>query len=271
VLLHIHKALQDEITTDSGLKLYIDPSYRKEWQSSVTATIVDLPLKSNSKDKSILDQLQVGDEVCISYDVVADFEFKGDGNRFMSMLEDNDYVKEFVNGKGEMIKVYALPTRSGIKDIIWVGVYQNKRRELIDGMQGTESEIERWMSQFEFGKTDLYSFNNFFSYGKKDYWKCGLDQIFAKKVKGHLVAVGDRIICKPIDEEIPDQYLIDQTGKHKVMIRHQDRGRILTGGKEKGLKRDQIISFNPTYCEKYDFYGKNYFLINQNYVEGTWS
>ena len=272
VLLHIPKALEDELITDSGLKLYVDPSYKKEWQSSVTATISELPINPHPKDKKIFDQLNVGDEICVSYSVVADFNFASDAARFRQSTEDNDYYKEFFNGKGEMVRVQAMPKRAGIKGVIWAGIYIDKRKELIDGVQGDESTVEKWLSQFPFGSTDDYTFNNFFEYDGKDYWKCGLDQIFAKKVKGHLVAVGDRIICIPVDEVVPDQFFIDGSGMaQKVVVRRQDRGRVLSGGKEKEIRKDDIVHFDPKHCEKYSFFGKQYFLIKQNMVLGKFS
>lgn len=271
VLLEIDQAIQDTIITDSGLKLYLDGSYKKEWNVSVTATISALPANPNPKHKKILENIKVGDEVVISYQVVADFEFKGDGAQFIQSTEDNEYLKEFINGKGEMVKMYALPTRQGIKKAIWVGVYLNKQRELIDGAQGDEEEVYRWMSQFPFGKTDIYCFNNFFEYGGKHYWRCSPDQIFAKRNKGHLVAVGNRIICKPIEEDAPKQMSDQIQHNFSVKIRHQDRGRVITGGKEKGIKKDEVISFQPNHCEKYQIGGVDYFLINQNFVLGKWN
>lgn len=271
MLLTIPKALNDEIITDSGLKLYLDPSYSKEWHSAVTATIASLPIKCSPKDKKILSQLKVGDEVCCSYQIVADFDFSSDGERFMQATEDNPHMKEFVNGKGEWVKVYAMPNLKGISKIQWVGVYQDRNRRVIDGKQGTEMEIERWLSQFQFGKTDEYRFNNFFEYNGKEYWKCNLSQIFAKKVDGHLVAIGDRVIMKPVEENVPTEIARQIIkGTDDVKIRYQDRGRVLTGGKEKELKKEETVSFQQQHLEKYEFYGKNYFLINQNLIQGKW-
>lgn len=270
VLLVLDKPLQDELITDSGLKLFIDPSYNKEQNVVVVATVVALPINSHPKDKKILDQLSVGDEVCISYSVVADFEFKGDRERYMETTEENPHMKEFANGKGETVKVYAMKKASGF-GVVWVGMHQDKRGDIVDGVQGSEATVERWLSQFPFGKTDEYSFNNFFEYKSKDYWKCSLDQIFAKRVKKHLVAVGDRVICKPIDEDVPLSALPSTMHHSNIKIRHQDRGRVLTGGKEKGFKKDEIISFPPTKNEKYNFFGIDYFLVNQNYVTGKWN
>lgn len=271
VLLHVEQALQDSITTDSGLKLYLDPSYRKEWNSAVTATIVELPINPHPDHKYILEQLKVGDDVCVSYRIASDLKFRGDGEQFMQTTADNPHYKEFVNAKGFWIRMYALPSRRGLASHVWVGVYMDNRMNPIDGVQGDEETVYRWMSQFPFGKTDIYVHNNFFEFDGKSYWKADLDDIFAKKVKGHLVAVGDRIICKPIDEDVPDKVLIAQHKGHKVKIRHTDRGRVITGGKEKGIKKDDIVGFDPRHCERYEFYNKQYYLIKQNMVLGKWN
>lgn len=268
VLLRINKAQQDEIITDSGVKLFINPDYNKEWNVAVTAKIAALPIKVSPKHKYILDSLKVGDEVAMSYRVVADFEFKSDGERFMPTTEDNPLMREYVNAKGEWVKVYALP---GIISKIWVGVYQDKNREVISGVEGSESEMERWLSQFQLGKTDIYTFNNMFEYNGKTYWKADIDDIFAKKVKGEWVAVGDRIICKPIDEKIPQRVLVGNELPDGIAIRYQDRGRVVTGGLSKKLKKGTIIGFNPRYLEKYDFDNKQYFLINKELVDSKWN
>lgn len=270
VLIKIKEALQSELITDSGLRLYFDGSYRREWTSSVVGTVVALPLKMSAKEKKIAGSLKVGDEICFSYRVVADFEFKGDGQRFMPATEDNPYTKEFISGQGERISMYALPKRKGLIGSMWVGMYLDKKRNLISGQQGTEEEVQRWMSQFQFGKTDEYTFNNFFEFEGEQYWKANLEDIFAKKVRGHLVAVGNRVICRPIEEDVPDEVKKSMGYMGDVKIRHQNKAKVLTGGKEKGVKKDEVISFNPQFCEKYNFYGKDYFLVNQNFILGKW-
>lgn len=271
MLLSVPKALNDEILMDSGLKLFLDPSYKKEWNAAVTATIAALPLKCSPQEKKILAQLEVGDTVLMSYQVVADFEYQSDGLQFMKATDENPHIEEYTNGKGEWVKVYAMPKFTGISKIQWVGVYQDRNRKVIDGKQGTESEVKRWLAQFPIGKTDIYRFNNFFEYNGKEYWKCNLNQIFAKKVDGHLVAVGDRVICRPVEENVPREIASKIVrGTDDVKVRYRDRGRVLTGGKEKGIKKEQVISFQPQHLEKYEFDHKPYYLINQNLVQGTW-
>jgi hypothetical protein len=270
ILLTVEKKFQDELITDSGIKLYLDGTFEKNWNAAVTATVSQLPIKYSKQDKKTLDQINVGDEVAMSYMVVADLEFKGDGDRFQPTTEENPYLQEYANGKGEWIRCYALPVRKGIAKAIWVGAYTDKTGRLIDGCQGTESELARWKSQFQFGKTDIYNHCNLFSYNKQDYWKADPNQIFAKKINGHVVAVGNRVICKPIEEKVPDEVKKSLMYKDDVKIRYQDRGRVISSNKE-GIKKDYVVGFQPNHVEKYQLWGQDYFLINEKYVNGIWS
>jgi len=242
VLLSIDKPIQDEIVTEGGLKLFLAEGYNKEWNATVSATIEALPTKYHPKDKKIIDQLQVGDDVAISYQVCADLSFGPDAERYMPATEGNDLMREWVNGFGWKLCAYAL---RGVIFKIWVGALQDNRGAFISGVQGSEHDLNRWLSQFQIGKTDIYTFNNFFDYNGKDYWKCDLSKIFAKRVDGHLVSVSDRIIMRPVDQEVPEEvrkslgFVSDD-----VKIRFGDRGRVISGGKSKGIKKDQIVSFN---------------------------
>lgn len=270
VLLCIPKAFQDEIVTESGVKFYFDGSYEKNFSATVTATIAALPLKVSPEHKALFDQLNIGDEVSISYRIVYDLTFGNDNLNYISTLDDNPHRKEFINGKGDIIRIYALPPRRGIAEKIWIGVQQNKYGDVLSGKQGTESEVDRWLAQFPIGKTDNYRFNNFFSHDGNDYWKCDIEEIFAKKVNGHLVAVGNRILCKPIDEEVPAEVLQNIRHNDSVKIRYTDRGRVISSA-NKNFRKDQIVSFDPQKVERYEFFGKSYYLIREDLINGIWS
>lgn len=269
VILSVDKAFEDELITGSGIKFYLDPSYNKAYQATVTAKVVALPENPNPQDKKIIDSLKVGDEVAISYLVIADFSFRGDGGQFMPTTEGKDEFREFRNGKGESLRVYALPKQRGWTKM-WVGAYQDKFRNLISGEQGTQQKVETWLAQFPIGKTDIYTFNNYFSYGGKDYWRCYPTDIFAKKKGNKLIALGDRVICTPVEEKVPENIAFSIRHNDYVKVRYQDRGMVLSGGKNKGIKKNDVISFRPHFLEKYEFWNKEYYLINERMVEGTW-
>jgi hypothetical protein len=275
-LVTIDKALQDEIITNSGIKFYLDPSYSPEWHCCVTGRIAALPIKcSNKQDRRVLNNLKIGDEVAFNYRVVADFTWGNDESHFISLYEDNPHFQSYVDGKGRKLDITALPgkvlTTQGKRASIWVGTLTDKFGKLIDGVQGSEHDMERWKSQFSFGKTDKYTFNNLFNLNGKDYWRVDLCDIYAKREKGHIVSVGDKIICKPIDETIPKEVSQFLLRTHEdAKIRLQDRAMVLSGGKEKGFKKDQVISFDPKQVERYEFFSKQYYIINENRVNGRW-
>jgi len=186
----------------------------------------------------------------------------------MLTTKGDERMRTYINGKGDKIEICSLP---GKISPIWVGYLINKFNQHIDGVQGSESEVERWLSQFPIGKTDRYTFNNLFSYNGKDYWKCDPSDIYAKKVKGHLVAIGEKVICNPIDQKVPKGALPNVLHDKDIKVRFQDRAKVLTGGNDKGFKRTTIVSFDPRYLERYSFYNKDYYIINQNRVLGTWA
>jgi hypothetical protein len=268
-LLRIDAAFTEELITDSGIKFYLDPTYSKEWHAAVVATIAKLPSRVLPHEQKIVDQLKVGDEVGISYSVVADFEFSGDGHRFLPSTDDNPHLREWMNGKGDRLGVYAMPKRKGI-GVMWVGSCTDKHGNLISGEQGSEASVERWLAQFPLGKTDIYRHNNFFSHGGNDYWKCDLSQIFCKRKKGKMISVSNRVICEPIDEIIPANVLyLMQQGNEDIKVRYQDRARVISGGASKGIKPGMIIHFQPRHIEKYEMWGQQTYLINENLVQGV--
>jgi len=264
VFLTISKALIEEITTKSGFKLYLSPEYNVEQNVSVTGVIAALP-------KSYTGNLSIGDEVAFSYKVVSDRTFPNTADYFVPVSEGNTNVKLWKNSKGETLRMVA---HQGAINIFWVGTYFNSKGQFQYGTQGSESEVERWMtSNFTFGTCDRFTFKNLFNIDGEEYWKCPIENIFAKKEKGKIKSVGDRVVCNFIDVSAKD--LIKQVGEihipeTAIQIRYYDRGKAITGGESIGVKKGNTISFDSKYCEKYEIFGKEYFLIKEKRVAGQW-
>lgn len=265
-LIRINEAFQEEIITPGGLKLFMDGTYNRNYTATVTGTIAALPIQAKTaKEKRILDSLKIGDEICMSYLVVYDLDYASDGDQFMETSEGNDMMRSWHNGKGEKLNVVALPGKIAP---LWTGYYLNKYNQLVDGVQGNQSAVERWLSQFSLGKTDKFTFNNLLDLNGQAYWKCDLELIFAKKHKGHLKAVGDNVICQPIEEDIPAHIRYDM-GKldDSAKIRYADRGLVLTSGSDK-FKKGEIVAFNPMFLQRYDFWNKSYYLMDASRIQG---
>lgn len=271
VLLKVDKAFQDEIITPGGLKLYLDGSYNKNFTVTVTARIAALPIKAQTaKDQKTLDLLSIGDEVCISYLTIFDLNYASEGEAFMATSEGSDFIRTWVNGRGDKLEVVALPAIRKL-NTTWVGVLKNVRNELIDGTQGSQSDVERWLSQFQLGKTDNYTFSNLIVIDGQEYWKCDLSMIYAKKQGGNIISVGDKIICRPVEEKIP-KYIKAQLSKitDDTKIRYQDRAKVIDAGVNQKFRKGEVIAFDPRFLEKYDCFGKELYIISEHLVHGKY-
>lgn len=269
ILVTVDKALNDEILLEGGLKLYLDPTYSPEWNATVTGKVAAKPLHAKSKS---IETLHIGDEVAFSYRVISDMGFDSGETLFSATSEGSDYYKTFSNPKGEQITKMALP--NGNMPPIWVGCYNDKFGNLVDGTQGNDSEVDRWMAQFQFGSVQSGTFKNLFEEAGQDYWKADPIDVFAVKRGEDILPTSDLLICKPIE--------IDLTTRHNLMngvslppmtiaARLYDRATVLHDDAELGLKKGDIVSTQEQYIQKYDLWGKPYFLIPKRQVYGIWT
>lgn len=265
--LQIEKSLVDEIVTKNGFKLYLAPEYNFEENVTVTGKVAVCPLGLESIIKE-------GDEVAFSYAVVSDRAFPNTSDHFVAVSEGGQWVKIFMNGKGEKIRMMA---HKGVISVFWTGTFFDANGRFVQELsyQGTEDQVERWATQnFKFGDCDSFKFRNKILVDGKEYWKCSLSNIFAKKEKGKIISVGDRVICKMVDIPV-DKQLLKMNNIHlpnsSVQVRFYDRGKVVSGGERLGIKKGQIVSFESKYCEKYKLFGKDYFLIKERRIEGMYN
>lgn len=265
--IQVEKALNDEIVTQSGLKLYIDGSWNREIHTTVTGKVSALPLNGSHP---VLKQLKVGDEVAFSYAVCSETVFANDSENFIESTEGSDHLKQWRNGKGYRLAVMAIP---GGFHGIWVGTYNDRHGNLIDGRQGSEKEINKFLSQFSFGDGSELKFKNLIDIDGEDHWKAFYDDIFAVKKGDKIIACGDWLICEPV--------VIDQTTlwnlqnglslpPMSVAFRCTDRGVVVSGGGELGFKKGDVAAGGEKFWSDYDLWGKKYTLIRKRRVIGKY-
>lgn len=265
--LKIDKALQDSIIMSNGEKLYIAAEWDIENNASVIGTVAYLPKVAKGENKSVLSQLEVGNEVAFSYSVCASTSFNDDTESFLETSEGSDYLKMFQNGKKQRIKVMALP---GNVSPIWVGVLNDKHGEWIDGIQGREIDVNRWLAQFQFGGSDQLRFTNFFDLEGEELWQCKYGEIFCKKVGDEVVAVNDWIVCEPILLDKTTLYNLENglsLPPMSVCLKLTDRAKIVSGG---GFEKDTIIASAERFFGIYKLWGKEYMIIKKRNVNGTY-
>lgn len=74
IFVTIDKKFQDEVTTESGIKFYKDPTYNPEDNSTTFGTVTHIPEQVDKKNvsKEFKHNVQVGDKLYFNYNVVMD-------------------------------------------------------------------------------------------------------------------------------------------------------------------------------------------------------
>lgn len=265
VFLKIDKALVDEIVSESGFKLYLAPEYNFEQNVTVVGEVVSIP-------KDAAWNIKKGDEVAFSYAVISNRDFPNTSDFYVPLAEGKS-CRIYQNGRGEKLR---MTQHQGAISNFWTCVYFDMKGvyDPEKSCRGNEDDVERWMhTNFKFGNCEKFTYRNLINAGGDEYWKCDFNNIFAKKQKDNIVAVGDRIICKFI--EIPLKQQVHEVNgviipEKDIKIRLYDRGEVVSGGAKSGFKKGDIISFDERYVEKYNLWGTDYALIKRHRVEGLW-
>ena len=273
VLLSLEKTLQDEIVLNGGLKLFLDPDYNIEWNATVTGKVAGLPSKPTGDCSDVVSRLHNGDEVAFTYRVVSDRTFGKAGNYFMPTMSDNPYQKRFIDSENNRLFITAMPPAFNKFNKLWVGLLVDKGGKHLDGTQGNEKEVERWLSGFKFSGTQDLAFNNLIKTGDQNLWRCQFTEILAVKNGEDIIAVNDRVICEPVEENYKHKLELQLKEKlpyQDIKLRYMDRGKLISGAEEMGFNKGDIVAFEENYIEKYDLWGKQYFLVKKKRLLGKW-
>jgi len=264
-LVTVDTILQEKIKLAGGIELYFDGSYQHEWSVSVTGTVVCVPQNPKTTNKWI----EVKDNICFSYQVLNDKKFTAESHIFKIEHDYPDY-KLYANGNGDQIKIIKLAARHGGH---FAAVCYTKRHQLIEGAEGTESDINRWLAQFPMSNAKDFVYENLVEIEGKQYWKVRKEQIFAKKIKKKLFSCSEFVICKPIVLDVSQRISLIKgiaLAPGSVMTRYVDRAEVVAGGRDLGLERGDIIGFDAEYVNKYTLFDEEYFLIKEGRANVKW-
>ena len=263
LLVEIPKAIEDEIIISDGLKLYFDASYSPEWNVCTVGMARVIP--------DTLPNIKEGDEVAISYFVVADRTYPDYSDSFFPVMEESPFQGKWKNGKGQWLTRIVMPTPTKI--LVHCALLQDDRMNLIYGVDGSESDVSRWLSQFSFQDTGKYTHTNQIQVGEKIFWKVEDFNIFAKRIGDEIVSVSDRVILEPIEVDLTTRYMLQgllEKPDDTVKGMYTDRGVVISGGESMGLKKGDIAGFEPKYCERYKIWGKECFLLKESRIDVIW-
>lgn len=272
ILVSIPKAFEDELVTDSGFKLWKDPSYNKEWNASVVGTVAIMSDLVSEDNKSVFNELDLGVECAFDYKVCADFDYVSDADNFFEVTPEGSHIlRKYTSKSGNWINIRGYKTHFGVK---WTAWLQDKYMTILDGINGYEHDLEKWLSNFSFGKTDSYTFRNKVYVDKKPYWVVDFGQLIAKKVQDEWVALNDYVICRPLDVDVTKRVSMTAGGIHlpdsSIKMRFYDRAIMLNGAEDMGIKKHEVIAFQEKYLYKNTIEGVEYFFIKRKYIDGLY-
>lgn len=273
-LVEIAKEYEDEISLSGNIRLFIDTSYEKSKHVTCVGKVHALPKNPKTLlERKICQSIKEGDEVCFSFRVVSDIECIPTEGYFTELThKEEKVIKKWQNSKQENLTKVRTPTRTGGTQ--WVGVHTNKFGDYIDGIQGNESIVDKWLSAFPLSQEDNYKFKNLIPLDNVDVWKVQLEDIFAKKNEdGTLTPIGERLLLSPIDIDVKKRIEIMKgiiLPEQSIINRLYDRATILHDYPALNIEKGDIIAFLPNMVEKYEFYGKEYFVLKPYRILGKW-
>ncbi|MBS1730639.1 MAG: hypothetical protein JSS67_07650 [Bacteroidetes bacterium] len=263
ILLSLSKPFQDELITESGLKLFIDPTYQPEWNATTTAKIEYVP-------KSLKEMgLKKGDDVAISFRVVSSREYYASSDSdFMPTTTGSELFREWVNHKNQRLTAICFMKYTGFVEC---SGFFSDNDGLIDSINGSQNNIEKWLTQFSFSKPEGFKFNNIVEIDGAALWRARASDILAKKDGDTITPLTSSIMGMPIDIDLTQRVKIVNgvsLPDNSVNGRFSDRCIAVVGYPDYGIDEGDILMFDKEYVQEYTLWGKDYFFIPPEFVHG---
>jgi len=267
VFVEITNRYEDEIQFQSGVKLYIDPSFNPNFHATSVGVVHSVPASLSEDNAGIEAIVRPGDEVLFSYKTVGDITYEDNTSSFRMTTKGEGYLTEWMNQERETIRL-----EKGMKEGQWVVIYTDKTGALIDGRKGSQGYCENWIAQnFKFASAEGFEYDNRFYYEGKELWQVDYSFIFAIRRKGHLRMVGDYLLIEPIVENRPLQImntsLIRPESERYCVLEH--KGWLRCGGRgREGYRNGDVLIFHPDLKEKYNVEGKPMYIVRKKFLLG---
>lgn len=265
VFVEIKNRYEDELKFDSGVTLYVDPSYNPNFHATMEGVVHSVPKTLKYDNASTNPIIQPGDEVLFSYKLVGDVTFDGGPHLFRMITKEEGYYTEWQNPDRESIRMEKHFSGK------WAAVYTDKRGELVAGKVGSAGEVENWVAtNFKFASSEGFTYDNQFFWEGKELWKVDYSFVFAIRRNGRLKMVGDYVLVEPIVEKrtkMISLHLERPEGDRLCILEHKGWCRC-GGSKRYGYRDGDVIIFNPDLKEKYNFRGRPMYIVRRQFIFG---
>ena len=190
ILVELSKAFQDEIIFDGGIRLFKDVRIRPEWNTTITGTVVSVPLSVNIGDGSkrqsydpdrarIRQTVKPGDEIVFNYLVVMNRSMTDNvGEIFERQRPRDPYTTVWRNPNGlEIVRIYLN------NDKYEIGLFETKSKTWVDRVKGGLADVESFMGKYMPTETANFNYGNIIPHEGKEYWKVDYRNAIAIKKK----------------------------------------------------------------------------------------
>jgi co-chaperonin GroES (HSP10) len=281
VWVRMEKAYQDEIETESGIKLYTDTTFHPEHHTTILGEIVTVPerLSAEYVRQGNYVNMMPGDKVCFSYLVVFDHDYDDTGHHFSLTDVIPGFYELWDNAEGEQVRI----TRFG--DIV-AGVFTNKQGELIDGVQhkghNAWGKVEAWRAKFKMEGHAVIKHNNCVEINGETLWRVDWRYLFFRV--DNLVNNNDEMLKQEIVMApgycllFPEVNEKTYSGKiellQPVLANHTSdaAGRVIANGpplwgrEDSRLEKGDRVLFDKNYAEKYVINGQEVLILKHRYI-----
>ena len=281
----IDKMYVDEIKAGNGVKIFLDSSFKPEWNATITGHVVSTPSKLTfdivkyERKGLCVEDIRPGDEVIFKYMVVEDKEHTDAPDAFYPKgdFESGDPEKEYKNYYGELLKY----TQWGPNE--YAACLLDANGDWVAGVHGTVKEADKFMSQFKFLGDGELSFRNLMIHEGVLYWKVDYSLVMGvireetvdgKAVKRIIPARG-YVFVEPVEIDLGDmteggiiipEYMQKQKSRRMGIARHIGKERV--GDRNMSLIPDEWVVYDEKYVEQYEIMGIPWLVIQHKYIEG---
>lgn len=265
LLVEITNKYEEQITFKSGVKLYIDTSFNPNFHATSEGIVHSVPMALRGPSAGEKMNIRPGDTVIFSYKMVGDVTFKDNTDLFRMTSVGEGYATEWMNQERETLRLIA----GYDKGKPWVAMWLDKHLNLLQGKKGTQGECENWMAMnFRFAEGEGFQYDNRLYYKDKELWRVEYEFIFGYKRDGHLHMCSNYLLVEPIVEDLPRMISTSliRPESHRFCVM-ENKGWLRAGERE-GLRKGDVLYFDPNMKEKYSFFGTPMYIVRRKFVLG---
>lgn len=210
--------------------------------------------------------IKTGDEVIFSYLVISEKVYVDSPDTFRKVQEIPGVTTEWRNDAGLMLRKFKGPFPG-----MWDAMAMSLKGELIGTSHGTEDQVDRFLSQFSFSNSKG-RFKNLFEVNGKDLWKVKKGFIMGVRRGESVELFNNQVLALPLYVDMTTRVNLEQGLRlpdRYVQAEYDNMAKVVSGGKELGLKEGDFVVFEKKYVQKYKFWGKDYYVIPDRRVFGV--